>query len=108
VQVPDPHRLCEAIITSSGSGVNAVSRSGSAGAITTQTGRAIISIGAGGSGSVNITFSPAFAAAPTLTVSSDNQYGIVIGGLTTTGATITVTGATPNTFVWISYQAQGH
>jgi len=108
LQVPDPNRLTEAIIVGSGAGVTAVSRSSSAGVVTTQTGRTVIATGAGGAGSASITFSPAFVAVPTLTASADNQLPVTIGGLTVSGATISITGGPANGNVYVSWQAQGH
>jgi hypothetical protein len=108
VALNDENRWDEALITGSGSNVNAVGSSGSSGTITTQTGRAVIGTGAGGAGSASISFSPAFTGTPTLTTSFDNQYTVVIGGLTNAGATISVTGGPTNANVYCSWEAQGH
>ena len=67
-----------------------------------------IATGAGGAGSASVTFSPAFTAVPTFSTSVDNQYPVTIGGLTTTGCTVSITGAPANSYVYFSYQAQGH
>jgi hypothetical protein len=105
---PDPFRLAEAVITASGSAVNAAGSAGSSGQITTQTGRGFIATGNTGTGSANVSFSPAFVAVPTLTVALDNLYTLTIGGLTTSGATITASGGPPNSYVYFSWEAQGH
>lgn len=108
LSAPDPHRIDEAIIVGIASKVKTVGAQNSSGAYTTQTGRGAISTGSTGTGSANITFSPAFAAAPQLTVALDNLYTLVIGGLTTTGATVTASGAPANSYVYFSWEAQGH
>jgi hypothetical protein len=105
---PDLFRLAEAVITASGSQINSVAAAGSSGAISTKSGRGFIATGNTGAGSANISFSPAFVTAPNLTVAFDNIYTATIGGLTASGATISVSGGPANAYVYFSWEATGH
>ena len=105
VATPDPHRLCEAAVTTLAGAVS--SSSGPSGAITTQNGRLTATTDGTGLGSVTVTFSPAFVSTPTVTVSVDGLMTITISTLSNTTLTFSFTAA-PNSAYGCSWTATGH
>lgn len=108
LSLPDAHRLCEAsliqVIPPSAlktvQGTGAVQK--------TLSGRDQITTNSSGNGSVTITFSSPFSAAPTIAVLGDNLAAINVSAITTNGFTATLASpGTPNSYVLVSWSAGG-
>lgn len=106
--VDDPHRLDEAVITAiADSPTTPVSYAGAA-KQTTQSGRGAISVGGAGSGSVAVSYSPGYSSAPSIQVVADNRAPLTLSALSASGFTVAVSGQTPNTYLYFSWQAVGN
>lgn len=109
LSMPDLHRICEASLIqvlppSAGTG-SVVQQN--ANPVKTQTGYSLITTGAGGSGSTTVTFSPAFATTPTVSALADLLYTVTVSGVSTTGATLAVSGGPINGYVFVAWSATG-
>ena len=106
VEMPDPHRICEATITSIWQPVAASTGAGGA-AVFNTTGRAVIATDGTGAGSVTVSFGHTYTSDPTVTASVDGRITPTITGVTTTGATIKITGALANASYKCTWTASG-
>lgn len=109
IAVPDEHRLPEAVVVAVGQQPNTGTIYNGATHQRTQYGHAVIPIGGGGSGYLAVTYPIAFSAAPnSVVVSGDDGHGILLSALSATGFTATASGLTPNSYLQISWHAQGN
>jgi hypothetical protein len=107
VEMPDPHRICEATIVNVYDQVTAYAQGASAQKVKTQ--RIQIALDAAGNGTINVTYpTPAFAAAPNLAVTCDGRVtpGLISAGVAGFSASVAVP-SNPNGSVVCTYQAIG-
>ena len=109
VSTPDPHRICEATITAIAGAVQPVQAFGGAAQLV-QTGRVWILTNTVGQGSTTAVFSQAFSSSTNLSVSCSSDFGYPsqISGISATQFTVSVSAAPPNTYVYLSYEAEGN
>lgn len=108
VAMPDAHRVCDATIISliPPQPVKTVQSSGKT--QTTLTGRDTLQTDGAGNGSVAITFSTPFTAAPAISVLADNMAPMNVSGITLSGFTATLAQpGTANSYVQFSWSATG-
>lgn len=105
---PDEHKIGDAIVVGFSDVVTLPVQTGSAGAITTQTGHGLIGTNASGAGSAAITFSPAYVTTPTISAAVDDHPTTTLTGVSAAGFTINVTGAPDNAVISFSWHATGH
>jgi hypothetical protein len=73
----------------------------------TEQGRSLITTGALGGGSASVSFSPTFSASPQVAVTMDNGQGCTLSATSSTGFTVTITGAAHNAQIGFSWSATG-
>jgi hypothetical protein len=106
--MPDAHRICDATLISlvPPQPIKTVQSSGKT--QTTLTGRDTIQTDGSGNGSVSVTFSTPFTAAPSISVLADNMAPMNVSAITTTGFTATLAGpGSANSYVQFSWSATG-
>lgn len=105
---PDANRLCEGkIVAVTDASTGLVSTTVSAAQIT-QVGLIKVVADISGNGSTAVTFSPAFSSAPTVTTRTPTRGAATISAITTSGFTVTITGAGPLGLVLIPWSAVGN
>jgi hypothetical protein len=107
VEMPDPHRICEATIVNVYDQVTAYAQGASVQKV--KTARVTIPLDASGNGTISVTYpAPAFAAAPNLAVTCDGRVtpGIIANGSASFSASVAVP-SNPNGSVVCTYQAVG-
>lgn len=109
LSMPDLHRICEASLIqvlppTAGTGSPVQQNSNP---VKTQTGYSLVSTNGAGTGTTTLAFAPAFATTPTVSALADNLYTVAISGVSTTAATLTVTGGPVNGYVFVAWSATG-
>jgi hypothetical protein len=112
VTVPDPMALCQAVITGvaapPGQPTFSAGAPGSGAVQRLQTGRGTIATDGAGAGSLAVTYPIAFTGNPRVYALADNQYALTLSALGTTGFTATIAGGPANSYVGLSWTAEGN
>jgi len=106
VEMPDPHRICEATIVNVYDQVTSFAQGASVQKLWNR--RIQIALDASGNGTLNVTYPGAFTVAPNLAVSCDGRVtpGIIANGTAGFSASVAVP-SNPNGSVICTYQAVG-
>jgi hypothetical protein len=110
ILVPDPNRLCEAIVSTLALAPSAGTTQYSpppTGPLALQSVRLPIATGGTGAGSTAVTWPVAFSATPSVSASADGGATVAISAITATGCTLSISSGAANSTVYVSAVATG-